>query len=77
MFLWYRYGSHAVSNAQYGGGPGPILLDDLHCQGTESNIVQCRNKGWGINNCDHTEDVGVVCNSSKYIKVIIKGSKNF
>lgn len=61
----YRDAALSVAGSQYGGGPGPILLDDLQCTGTERSILQCRNKGWYINNCDHTEDVGVVCNSSK------------
>jgi hypothetical protein len=42
-------------------GSGPILLDDLHCLGQETNILQCDAKGWGNNNCGHDEDVGVVC----------------
>ena len=56
----------ALSGSSFGAGPGPILLDDLKCTGRETSILQCRNKGWYTNNCDHTEDVGVVCNSSKY-----------
>ena len=62
----YRDHALALSGSSFGAGPGPILLDDLKCTGRETSILQCRNKGWYTNNCDHTEDVGVVCNSSKY-----------
>ncbi|KAJ8300514.1 hypothetical protein KUTeg_022033 [Tegillarca granosa] len=65
MLGFRRGGSIAVSSAQYGQGTGPILLDDLVCSGTENSILQCRNKGWGINNCDHSEDVSVVCNAAR------------
>ncbi|XP_056011221.1 deleted in malignant brain tumors 1 protein-like [Ostrea edulis] len=50
--------SIAVSNARFGQGSGPILLDDVLCKGRETSILQCRSKGWYTNNCDHTEDVG-------------------
>lgn len=59
----YRGRSTAVSNARFGQGTGPILLDDVLCKGTETSILQCRSKGWYTNNCDHTEDVGVSCNT--------------
>ncbi|XP_052789120.1 deleted in malignant brain tumors 1 protein-like [Mya arenaria] len=54
----------ASSSTQFGQGSGPILLDDLNCLGTESNLLQCDNKGWGINNCQHSEDVGVICSNA-------------
>jgi len=50
---------------QFGQGGGPILLDDLHCLGTENNILQCDAKAWGVNNCQHNEDVGVICSNQR------------
>ena len=38
-----------------------IWLDNLKCRGTENSLMECRHRGWGISNCNHYEDVGVVC----------------
>ena len=53
-----------VQESGYGEGVGPILLDDVKCRGDESTIAACRHKGWGANNCDHSEDAAVVCANS-------------
>ena len=42
-------------------GFGDILLDDVECVGTESAIADCPHAGWGVSNCAHSEDVGVIC----------------
>jgi len=48
----------------YGRGSGPIWLDNVHCNGTETNIADCLHNGWRKNNCDHREDVSVSCIST-------------
>jgi len=51
----------ARHNAFYGQGSGEIWLDDLNCVGTERSIVNCPHRGWGIENCGHSENAGVKC----------------
>jgi hypothetical protein len=47
-------------------GPGadgaPILLDDVQCTGAEETLMECPNRGgWGVHDCSHAEDAGVIC----------------
>ena len=48
-------------SARFGAGRGKIWLDDVNCQGNETSVVHCGHRGWGINNCVHSEDASVVC----------------
>ena len=36
-------------------------MDDLQCDGSETDISNCRFAGWGSNNCGHGQDVSVAC----------------
>jgi len=60
-------GATAYSNAYFGHGTGPILLDDLVCNGQESRLIDCpRVTSQGIGTYDfcpngHGEDAGVAC----------------
>ncbi|XP_013414178.1 deleted in malignant brain tumors 1 protein [Lingula anatina] len=53
----------AVPGGTYPVGSGPIWLDNVSCDGDETNITQCGNRGVGTHNCatNHSEDAGVVC----------------
>ena len=57
-------GAIAFYGAYFGSGYGPIWLDDVNCNGSESNLLNCTNYGIGIHNCGHHEDAGVRCSDS-------------
>ncbi|XP_052714536.1 deleted in malignant brain tumors 1 protein-like isoform X2 [Crassostrea angulata] len=57
--------SKAYSDASYGQGSGPILLDDVKCTGSESRIEDCSHSPWGSHNCGHGEDVSIKCVQSR------------
>lgn len=50
----------ALSLAFFGKGTGPILLDNVQCNGTEGRLVDCTHDS-GTSDCLHTEDASVQC----------------
>nr|XP_022289201.1 deleted in malignant brain tumors 1 protein-like [Crassostrea virginica] len=57
------HSQHAVYKgvAPYGEGSGDIVLDNVVCTGDESSLAVCRHHGFMLENCAHSEDVGVIC----------------
>ena len=63
--LGYQTATTYYGNAYFGEGAGLIVLDDLDCSGDESQVTFCHHLGLGNHNCNHSEDVGVVCSNSE------------
>ena len=53
-------GAIAYSNAYFGQGSGPILLDNLACTGLENTLVNCSYDSH-TGDCYHSDDAGVRC----------------
>nr|XP_055046930.1 deleted in malignant brain tumors 1 protein-like [Misgurnus anguillicaudatus] len=49
------------TDAFFGEGLGPILMDNVNCIVSDSKLTKCQTNGWGISNCEHYEDAGVIC----------------
>ena len=63
--LGYNGTSRAVDSWRYPGVSfGPIYLDNVKCRGDEDSIFQCHHQGWGIHDCDHSEDACVICSNA-------------
>ena len=61
--LGFPFAASAPGSAHFGAGSGKIWLDDVFCSGSESSIANCPHRGWGIGDCDHSEDASVICSS--------------
>lgn len=53
--------AEATTNAYFGKGVGQIWMDDVSCNGNEQSLTECPFRGFGIHNCRHSEDAGVIC----------------
>lgn len=58
---FHRGVARAWSQAYFGEGSGPVLLDEVQCTGNELSIEQCPKSSWREHNCGHKEDAGVSC----------------
>ena len=56
-------GAESFTNARFGRGTGPLLLDRLGCTGREQTLLSCSHRGLGVTSyyCGHDDDVGVRC----------------
>ncbi|XP_045190589.2 deleted in malignant brain tumors 1 protein-like isoform X4 [Mercenaria mercenaria] len=60
--------TYVISNTTYGEGPVHIRLDDVNCDGTESDIFDCLHVSSGPEDC-HSGDVGVSCFSGLAVRL--------
>ena len=65
--LGFSGATSAKSSAYFGQGSGEIILDNVACTGSESNIGSCSSSS---PNCDHSEDAGVICIDDDYRKFL-------
>ncbi|XP_030844634.1 scavenger receptor cysteine-rich protein isoform X6 [Strongylocentrotus purpuratus] len=68
--LGFQGASGAPGSAQFGQGTGPIQLDDVGCTGAEQTIFDCAHPAFGVHNCVHYEDAGVVCIASQDVRLV-------
>ena len=61
-------GAQALSSATFGQGTVPIIMTNVMCSGTESQLAGCAHDGAPVQGCSHSEDAGIRC-LSKYSRV--------
>ena len=65
VFAIVRYVGTKTRNV-FGAGSGQIWLDNVQCTGTETDIGDCSHAGWGVNDCQHYEDVALSCTTGRF-----------
>jgi hypothetical protein len=58
--LFYSGGS-VLTSARVIDGVGKVWLDNVACNGSESDLSACSHAPYGLTDCQHSEDVGVSC----------------
>ncbi|XP_071480642.1 scavenger receptor cysteine-rich domain superfamily protein-like [Diadema antillarum] len=55
---------------RFGRGSGPIVLDGVYCSAEKTLLRHCSvTKDWGVHDCSHAEDAGVIC-ETKTVRIV-------
>ena len=56
-----------ITNILFGEGSSVQLihLDDFQCMGMEPNLLNCSHSPVGVHDCQHREDIGIICEQSQ------------
>ncbi|XP_059361016.1 scavenger receptor cysteine-rich type 1 protein M130-like isoform X2 [Carassius carassius] len=57
----------ALGDSYFGPGSGPIWTNLKLCTGSESTLKNCGTVEWGLFQCDHTKDAGIICSGVRLI----------
>lgn len=60
------YSSGQAVYQTYGAGTGPIVMDDVNCNSSSTNLFGCQYTNTTQANCRHSEDVGVRCSTVQH-----------
>ncbi len=53
-----------LGDAYFGPGIGPVWRDGVACTGNEHTLANCTGPDWGVKNCTHGQDAGVICGTN-------------
>ena len=54
-----------VKGGVFEQGSGQIWLGYVACGGSDITFDECSSSAWGVHNCDHSMDAGVICRNGK------------
>ncbi|KAG5876780.1 hypothetical protein JTB14_038406 [Gonioctena quinquepunctata] len=74
-YFGFQGTSTVKKDGYFGQGNGPIWLDQVSCLGNETELEKCTHWNWGEHNCDHNEDVGVICSENMLEVELQRNSK--
>ena len=60
--LGFAGASHVALCCQFGQFSGETWLDNVDCRSGDVWLANCTHHGWGVKDCHHGQDIGVVCN---------------
>ncbi|XP_022097154.1 deleted in malignant brain tumors 1 protein-like isoform X2 [Acanthaster planci] len=75
--LGYPSAESALPGAFYREGTGVIHLDQVTCEGRESELAFCNHARWGVNECQHSQDASAVCTAPKPAREMQDGAVRF
>ena len=56
----------AFHRAHFGAGTGPIHLNNVHCNGSETNLINCSHNSLFHCSSGHSKDVGIRCQGTQF-----------
>lgn len=66
----------------YGDGYTHIVLKNLKCDGSETDIGNCQNDQWvgphdSVTSCTHNYDIGVNCDGGMFVQIVRYFEQNY